>query len=274
MSTRSWNGVQSLHRPVPVATTQGPWVDVFYRQRLDLWVVWSFIPPERDAFHRKIILLGAFRDRARARFAADTALAAMRRDYGVMPMMQDLMHEGDGDFMSILHGISHIADVAPWKCEERSTVKMLSRLCSSDIELLTRQIESHAQNIQDWRFMWLGQPGQQPSPTLIRVRGRKPAAAVVLEHDTFAGKEVKFWLDGKEYGLPCRPADVSENPLAQPVLDNLASIMQYCDKILHERYGSDTNAPEFLAILKEENIRESTRQMACAFGKGAFVGEA
>lgn len=273
-TARQWDGIQSLHRPVSVQLTQGPWVDVFYRKRLGLWIVWSFIPPEDGEFHRYIILLGGFKDRARARFAADTALSTMRHDYGVMPMLRDLLVDSEGDFMNVLHGISHIADIAPWKCEERPTVAILSPLCSSDIEVLNRQIEQHAQNIQDWRFMWLGQPGHRPSPTLIRVRGQKPAAALVLEPDTFAGKEVKFWLDGKEYELPCKPTEVAQNPLAQPVLDNLARIMQYCDKVLNERYGSDTNGPEFLAVLKEENTREATRQLGQAFGTAHHVGEA
>lgn len=255
-----------------MAATQGHWVDLFYRKRLNLWIVWSFVPPDEDGLHRKIFLVGAFRDRARARFAADTALAAIRRDTGVMPMMNDLLAEGD--FMHVLHAVSHVADAAPWHCDERNTRAIMSRLGPQDLERLTQQIEQHNDNIQDWRFMWLGQPGHQPCPTLIRVRGQQPAAAVVLEHDTFAGPEVRFWLDGKESQLPCRPADVTSNPLAGPVLDNLAAIMQHCDKVLYERYGADSNAKELIALLREENLRESTRQIAQAFGTAHFVGEA
>lgn len=272
---RSWSGVQSLTRAIPAALVGGPWVDTFYRKRLNVWVVWSLLPPEDDQQHRSVILLGAFKDRAMARFAADTAFVACRKDSNFMPMMLDLLAEGQGgDFLDVLHGVSHYADSAPWTCQHRQRTTILSPLVTTDLELLTKQIERCHDDVQDWRFMWLGFPGLPASPTLIRIRNKRPAAAFVLSPDTFDSGTVSVWIEDKSHDLPCKPASITENVLSAPVLDNLVSIMRYCDAELRKRYGADTNADEFIALLREENYRESSRQMAVAFGTAHHVGEA
>jgi hypothetical protein len=209
-----------------------------------------------------------------ARFAADTALVAAQHDSNVMPMMVDLLSETDGDFLGVLHAISHIADMSPWLCPHIQHKRVLSPLAQSDLERLTLQIEQSDNTIQDWRFMWVRTPGCLPCPSLVRVRDNKAAAAVVLENGTFEHDTVSFWLDSKEHKIPCRPTAIAENPLSEPVLDNLDAVMRYCDKLLRERYGADSNAPELIALLREESLRESTRQVAQAFGTASFVGEA
>jgi hypothetical protein len=274
--TRPWSGIQHLTRPIPSNDIGGMLIDTFYRRGLDTWVVWALLPVEDDGMHHRVILLGAFRDRAQARFAADTAQVACRQDLHYMPMMHELLQEGEhgGDAMDVLHAVSHFADSAAWLCEHRVRTSVLSRLCGSDLERLTHQIENRRDIVQDWRFVWVGVQGQLPVPTLIRMRGKKPAAAFVLTHDTFDDEMVSVWLNGVSHDLPCKVVDISSNVLSSRVLDNLAAIMGFCDEELARTHGADTNAPEFIALLREENYRASARQMSQAFGTGNFVGVA
>ena len=272
---RPWTGIQRLPKPVEIETAKGLLVDIFYRPRMKLWVVWTFAPPSaKGGSLREIVLLGGFRDRAKARFAADTALVAAQHNSSVMPMMAELLVDSDGEFTSVLHAISHVADFSPWLCPHIRHHNVLPPLCAADLGRLSNQIDRYTQSIQDWRFMWVKTPGNIPCPSLIRVRSNQAAAAVVLEDGTFSGETVRFWLDSKEHQIPCRPTSMAENPLSEPVLENLTAVMAYCDKLLRERYGADSNAPELIAILREESMRESTRQIAQAFGTAHFVGEA
>jgi len=272
--TREWDGIQTLPRPVPVEKIGGLLVDVFYRRRLDLWIVWTYIPTPEGAPISDIIMLGAFHDRARARFAADTAIVAANKESNIMPMMLDLLDDNDGNFIGVLHGISHVADAAPWFCEHTNKRKVLSPLARSDLLLLNDQIERYTESCQDWRFIWLEQEGV-PYPALVRIKGETAAAAIVMEDATFATDKVTFWLDGAEHEIPCAPTSLAENPLGDVVLANLGSVMRYCDTLLDMRYGAGpSNASALLATLKEENHRESVRQMAEVFGTSHFIGQA
>lgn len=271
---RPWNGIQRLTRPVSALLHGGPWIDTFYRARLDLWVVWAFIPPEPDAppVHRDIILLGAFKERAKARLAADTALAYLRTDQAIMPMMLDLL--GSNDLMGVLFGVSCAADSSPRPTSDHLSGRVLSRLCDSDLERLTQQIEDHPDTVQDWRFVWVGPPDGHPVPALMRRRQDVPVAAITLEADCFSGPEARFWLDGEELRQPCRSTEIHDNVLSPVVLGNLDQLMQRCDKTLHDRYGADSNAQDLLVLLQTEQRNEAVRQISVAFGTSSFVGEA
>lgn len=269
--TKPWNGLQDLTRPIPAASVTGPLIDTFYRKRMGLWIVWSLLPPDENDFYRTVILLGAFKNRAHARFAADTAYVACRSDSTFLPMMRELLVEAD-DFLDVLHAVSHYADSAPWICHHRVTEKVFSPLSGSDVEALTCQIENN-NRIQDWRFVWAG-TGAARLPTLIRIKNRMPVAAFVLGRDIFRTGSISVWLDDKAHDVPCHPLVLDENLLSNEALDNIEIVMRYCDDVLNNRYGVDTNAPEMLAALREENYRESARQMAHVFGTGGFVGEA
>lgn len=268
---RSWSGVQELARPISIAAAKCPIIDLYFRSRLGLWVVWAFIPPMSGDHYEQIILLGAFRDRARARFAADTAMASFRQSTEIVPMMPELLADG-GDYLDVMHGISHVADSAPWLCAHRTQGRILSRMSNDDIERLTKQIEDHASKVEDWRFMLLRPPGYHQTLALVRARDQLPIAALFITPDAFGLGKVRFWLDGADHELPCT-ASGGDNPvLSMHVLRNLETVTSYCDAHLSAKYAADTNAPSMLALLRESSQQESVRQVARVFGTDSLVG--
>ncbi len=277
--TKPWSGIVKLTRPVEASVTNGPWVDIFHRERDNSWLVWSLIPQGKDGKHKKIILLGAFIDQTDAQFAADTVMAYAREGDGFLPLTTSLVDESE-DIVDVMHGISHHCDSAPLQCEHRQSTKILPKLTRIEIEAVTKFVETRNRAVQDWRIMAVpGSVEGQVIPTLIRLKGTRPIAAIALLPSMFMRGNISYWLESREHKMKVQPvknADQMVLPWGMPfpMLDHLDKIMSKCDKVLNKKHGSSSNANTLIEYMREESRRTSARLLAHAFGTLDRVGEA
>ena len=268
---KPWDGIQRLTRPISGRIYGGPWIDTFYRESDQTWVVWSLPRAEQDRQHHQVCLLGSFKNRTFARLTADTLLCVVRQPLGLIPMMVDLLHPTDPREM--FRNIRCVADQTPWSLDTTSGLVM-PRLSAHDIERLTQQLEHHLTTVQDWRFYWDQAENQMLISSLVRVRNRKQIAKLRLEPHTFNQTSVSFWLLNQQHSIVCDVAQTMNAMLSTPVLNNVDRIMRYCDVRILSQYGAESNTEDMIRFLRQEGHHEAHRQLSCALGRHNRIGMA